>query len=334
MTSLTEAALVGFAAMERHLVSTTVTRLRLVGGAIVAAAVLAMAPQPANGVVVGTVTTFPVVANLSMDVTVTVHWQGIKAGCFAPQENFDIVHTFSYDTHPNGKKSTVKPGIATLTSGLGRRFFGATPTLGAPRGARQSGSASNWVLEVGYPAGCGSDPPPPPPPTIVTPQCKSVAERVSVSLEAASASAATHGGMTIRRTPSKNPTAPAGANIGASCFRTLHDIDFATKNSQLAIFDDMTFMQVPVPRLRQRLELLADGKSSAPLVFSISGDCNAAVARPSIGPVPNFVAHVGQPHDAIGQGGHDPGNSTCTVAGSGRLKLTRAGAVKEVTLRP
>jgi hypothetical protein len=302
---------------------------------LVALALVAVSPRPAGAVTLGTLTTYPVVAKLSMDMTVTVRWQGIKAGCFAPQENFDVVHTFSFDTHPTGRKSKVKPGKATLNSGpLVPPFFGATATLGAPKGAKQSGKTNGWDLEINYPAGCGTEPAKPPPPTIVAPRCIPIAERTSVSLEMATPEDKRDGVITIRRTPSKNPTAAEGANMGPSCYRTLHDVKFATERSVVAIFANMTFVQVPIPNLAGRLDLLAGPKGPAPYIFRISGDCSAAVAKPSIGPEPGFDRSVGQPHDAIGQAWNDtPGNNTCTISGTGRLDLTRTGDVKTTRIR-
>lgn len=310
-------------------------RTSLLAGALIALACVAALPSPANSVVLGKLTTYPVVAKVSMDLTVTVGWQGIKAGCFAPQENFDVVHSLSFDTHPTGKKSKVKPGTATLNSGpLVPAFFGATATLGAPKGAKQSGKTNGWDLEINYPAGSNCGTPQPPPPTIVAPVCNVVAERTSVSLEMATPEDKKDGVITIRRTPSKNPTAPEGASMNPSCYRTLHDVKFATERSVMAIFPNMTFIQVPIPNLAGRLDLLAGPKGPAPYIFRISGDCSAAVASPSIGPEPGFERILGQPHDAIGQGWNDaPGNNICTVSGSGRLDLIRTGNVKKTTIK-
>jgi hypothetical protein len=304
-------------------------------GTLLAVALLAVSPRPGSGAVLGTLTTYPVVAKLSMDLTMTVHWHGIKAGCFAPQEDFDVVYTFSFDTHPNGKKSTVKPGTATLNSGpLAPSFFGATATLGAPKGANQSGTTNGWVIEVNYPPGCGTEPAKPPPPTILAPRCNSIAERTSVSLEMAEPDEKRDGVMTIRRTPSKNPTAAEGASIHPSCYRTLHDVKFATRRSVVAVFPTMTFAQVPIPNLAGRLDLLAGPKGVAPFIFRIGGDCSSASARPSIGPEPGFDRIAGQPHDAIGQAWNDaPGNNTCTISGTGRLDLIRTGRVKTTSIR-
>lgn len=304
-------------------------------GALLAAALLAVSPRPGNAAVLGTLTTYPVVAKLSMDMTVTVHWHGITAGCFAPQENFDVVHTFSFDTHPNGKSSKVKPGTATLNSGpLVPSLFGATATLGAPKGAKQSGKVNGWDLEINYPAGCGTEPAKAPPSTIVAPQCKPITERTAISLEMAAPDEKRNGIMTIRRTPTKNPAAPTGASMGASCFRTLHDVKFSTDRSVVAVFEDMTFLQIPIPNLAGRLDLLAGPKGPAPYVFRISGACHDARVKPSIGPEPGFSSSPGQPHDAIGQAWNDsPGNNTCTISGSGRLDLIRTGNVKKTTIR-
>lgn len=302
---------------------------------LAALALVAVSPRLANAAIRGTLTTYPVEAKLSMDMTVRVSWKGIKAGCFAPQENFDVVHSFSFDTHPNGKKSKVKPGTATLNSGpLVPAFFGATATLGAPRGAKQSGTTNGWDLEINYPAGANCGSPPPVPPAIVAPRCKTIAERTSISLEMAEPEEKKDGVMTIRRTPSKNPTAPEGAGMGSSCYRTLHDVKFSTASSTVAIFENMTYVQIPIPNLAGRLDLLAGPKGPAPYVFRISGDCSAARAAPSIGPEPGFAPVPGQPHDAIGQGWNDsPGNNTCTISGTGRLDLIRTGTVKKTSIR-
>jgi hypothetical protein len=308
---------------------TVLTRPGIVVALLASAALVAPPPHPADAVVLGTLTTFPVVTNLSMDIKVTVHWKGIKAGCFAPQEDFDVVHTFSFDTHPNGKKSKVRPGTATLNAGpLVPEFFGATATLGAPGGAKQSGKAGSWILETQYPGGCGPDPAPPVPASITAPNCKAITERVSVSAEISEPGEERHGVLTIRRTPSANRTAAEGAGMGASCHRTFHDISFSTEGSQAAIFENMTFIRVPVPNLRARLDRLVDSPPSAPLIFSISGECGSAAVRPSIGPVSGFEKRATQPHDSIGQAWSDTGNNTCTISGTGKVSFARVGKVR------
>ncbi|MEW6582454.1 MAG: hypothetical protein AB1416_06815 [Actinomycetota bacterium] len=294
-----------------------------------AAALLAVAAPPlVSAAAAKTLVTYPVAIKVDMEVTQRSIWKGIKPGCFAPQESFDTTYEISLKTHPQGPKSKVKNAVATL---LGDNY-GTTYAFGAPGGAKQSGKSPGWNLEVAYPAGCGPDPAPPVPAGISAPKCANVSERVAATLIQTSDGKKGDGLLVIQRTP-KAALSAKSASIGDSCHRTLHDVDFATIASELDINLRTTFIQIPVPKLHDKLlDLAIVSNPTRSHSFSFSGDCWETRMRPSIGPDPAFTRTPSHPHNAIGQNFTEDGANACLVTGSGRVTITRVGPLKKVTL--
>ncbi|MDO8630077.1 MAG: hypothetical protein Q7R41_06245 [Phycisphaerales bacterium] len=293
------------------------------------------------GAVATVLQTFKTSIDVKLDVTERSIWQGIRPGCYAPQEDFDMTYQMRIDSRPDGKKSKVKNGTATLTPAS----FGVTPNYGDKKSFRQYSSASPWTLETQYPPGCG-DAAPAPPAWAVSPGCKKINERVEAGLiqetvddpdDPASHLLSDDGSLLLVRTPKAAPTI-IGASMGESCLRTLHDISSIGLHSNLAIDLKSTLLSVPIPKLQTKLSRLADGSSKSRPSFRvpirISGDCKSMRMRPSIGPNPDFIdTPFSQPHNALGAFNGDASKTVCMVSGAGSVTVRREGRVVE-TLVP
>lgn len=302
------------------------------------AAVLGLALTAGSaGAVVISLDTFKTSIDVRLNITEHSIWNGIRPGCFAPQENFDIRYHLSIDSTPT-RKSKIKNGTATLTGGS----FGVTPSYGDRRSWEQFSTPGQWTLETQYPAGCGTEPAPPPPAWATTPACKSIKERVSASLsqntvndpsDPTSNLSSDDGALIIFRTPRAKPTVN-GASIGDSCLRTLHDVSPMGADSIVNIGLKDSFITVPVPNLDVKLKRLTRGSSRSRPSFrvpiKISGNCNAMEMKPYNGPSDNFVATpFSQPHNALGSFNGEADKSICTIAGSGVAIVRRTGKVVE-----
>lgn len=303
---------------------------------LVAVVSLAFAAGPAEAVVVG-VKAFKTSIDVRLNVTEHSIWHGIRPGCFAPQEDFDIRYHVTIDSTPT-RKSKIKMGRTALTAGS----YGVTPNYGDRRSFEQFSTAGQWTLETQYPAGCGTEPAPPPPAWATSPTCKRIKERVSASLsqntindpnDPTSNVGSDDGVLLIFRTPRAKPTVN-GASIGDSCLRTLHNIDAIGADSLVNIGLKDTFISVPVPNLQSKLSRLSRGsRKSRPsfrVPIKVSGTCNAMKMVPSTGPSDNFFpSPFSHPHNALGSFNGEPDKSICTIAGSGVAVVRREGAVRE-----
>lgn len=302
--------------------------------ALAALALLGLTPAGAGAVLVS-LKTFPVSVDVDLEITEKTAWTGIRPGCYAPAENFSMTYKLDMRTRPNGPKSKIKRGTATLTGAS----YGTTETFGAKGGFRQLGSPGSWELETKDPPGCDSGAPPPPA-WAVSPTCKRISERVSTALLAndiddpddpTSNRVSSDGVLAIARTPKPVPTA-GGATMGASCYRTLHDITREGLSSAIAIAPTSTFIMVPIPKLELKLAALARGSSHARPSFrvdiTVGGDCAGMRMKPSLGPDPDFTkAPFSQAHDALGSFNGEADRTLCTISGSGRVIVRREGAV-------
>lgn len=304
------------------------------------AAGFALTASPAHAVA-QLLQTFKTSIDVKLDVTERSIWEGIRPGCYAPQENFDMSYQLRVDSRPNDKKSKIKEGTAALTS----VSFGVTPSYGDKKSFRQFSTASPWTLETQYPADC-SGTAPPPPAWAVTPQCKRINERVEANLlqntindpdDPASARPSDDGVLLLVRTPRAAPTIN-GASIGDPCYRTFHDMTAVTADSLMAIDLNSTVISIPIPNLQKKLSRLADGsRKSRPsfrVAIRVSGNCNSMRMRPSNGPNLDFVATpFSQPHNALGSFNGDASKTQCMISGAGSATVRREGAVRE-TLVP
>lgn len=280
--------------------------------------------------------TFKTSIDVRLNITEHSIWQGIRPGCYAPAEDFDMRYHLSLDSTPLGKRSNIKSGTTSLTPGV----FGVTPSYGDKRSFEQFSTPGQWTLETAYPGGCGSEPAPPPPAWAVSPGCTAIKERVSATLsqntvndpsDPTSNLPSDDGALVISRSPRARPAA-SGRSIGDSCFRTLHDVASMGVDSYVSMGLKDTFISVPVPNLQAKLSRLAKGSSGSRPTFrvpiKISGTCNAMHMSPSNGPHPDFVATpFSQPHNALGAFNGEANRTVCTIAGSGIAVVRREGKV-------
>ncbi len=306
--------------------------LCLAAAASVAVSVgLAAAASPAAALVQN-LQTFPVSVDVKLKLTERSTWKGIRDGCYAPAENFDMTYELTIDSRPNGKKSKVRVGTATLTGGS----FGATASYGDRGSFRQFSAPSPWELETQDPAGCGSDPPPAPPSWATSPTCRHISEQVSAILGRTSGDNAGDGTLILVRTP-KPTTATRGAGIGDSCYRTLHNITAQGIDSEITIGLRETVVSVPLPKFAHKLRGLTEGSGRARPSFrvpiTVGGDCLAMHMTPSTGAHPDFTrAPFSQPHEALGPFNGDAAQTPCTISGSGRVVVRREGAVVDTAI--
>lgn len=301
---------------------------------LIAVLALAVSAGPAGAVVIS-LKTFKTSIDVRLNITEHSIWHGIRPGCYAPHEDFDIRYHISIDSKPT-RKSEIKNGTASLTGGS----YGVTPSYGDRRSFEQFSTPGQWTLETQYPGGCGSEPAPPVPAWATSPTCKSLKERVSASLsqntvddpnDPTSNLGADDGALLLTRTPRAKPTVN-GASIGDSCFRTLHSVNPKGVDSNVALGLKDTFISVPIPNLNAKLSRLAKGsRKSRPsfrVPIKVSGDCKAMQMTPSNGPSDNFFeSPFSQPHNALGSFNGEPDKSICTIAGSGVAIVRREGRV-------
>lgn len=312
----------------------THTRTRASLALLAALLGLALAAAPASAVVVS-LKTFKTSIDVRLNITEHSIWNGIRPGCYAPQENFDISYHIAMDSTPN-RKSKIKNGVASLTGGS----FGVTSSYGDRRSFQQFSTPGQWTLESQYSGDCGPDPAPPVPAWATSPTCAKINERVSASLsqntvddpnDPTSNVGSDDGALVVTRTPRAKPTVN-GASIGDSCFRTLHSVDPVGADSNVAIGVKDTFILVPIPNLQSKLSRLARGSGKSRPSFrvpiKVSGSCNAMQMKPYNGPSDNYVATpFSQPHNALGSFNGEPDKSICTITGSGVAIVRREGRV-------
>ena len=285
------------------------------------------------GAVITSVETFKTSIDVKLDLDETSNWQGIQAGCYAPQEEFDMEYGLSIDSTPH-KNSKLKSGVASLTGAS----FGVTPNYGDKGSFTQTGRPGQWTLQTQYPTGCGGEPAPPVPAWAASPTCKKVSERVEATLlmndlndPDADLGSLTDGTLMLIRTPKAKPTV-FGRSIGAGCHRTLQDIYPKGLASLVEISLKSTIISVPVPRLQSKLKKISNGSDRSKPSFSIpiriSGSCDAMEMSPTVGPRPEFTdSPISFPHKALGSVNGDASKTTCYVHGKGKAIVRRVGPV-------
>lgn len=312
-------------------------RNRILVTLVVSALALAATASSAGAVALG-LSTFKTSIDVNLDITENSEWKGIRPGCYAPGEEFEMNYKLHIDSRPK-KSSKIKTGIASLTGAS----FGVTPNYGAKGSFRQSGKPGQWTLQTNYPAGCTGSAPQPPP-WASSPQCKKISERVYASLRQsditdpdAQDGSVLDGTLVLMRVK-KASTASLGTSIGNPCHRTLQSIYSEGVQSLVEISMKTTIIEVPVPLLRRKMEKLAKGSDRSRPDFSIpirvAGDCDSMRMTPYTGPDPDFIAdRIGVPHQALGDSEGKESNSLCHIGGRGTATVTRVGPVVE-TLVP
>jgi hypothetical protein len=284
------------------------------------------------GATVSLLTTFKTEIDVKLKVSQHSGWNGIRPGCFAPQESFDTTITAKLDSSPSSK-SKIKAGTTSLMPGS----FGTTASYGAKNSFVQSAKSGMWDLQVQNPASCDT-PAPPVPSWAVSPTCKKISERVWGSIiqhdtdgDATSQAKLTDGSLLIMRVP-KFSSKDRGKSIGDGCLRSLREVRGSGVDAEVDFMKQNTYVQVPIPRLQSKLDGLtkggARGRPSFKINIKIGGDCNAMTMSPSIGENPSFQQLIGSsPHQALGSVDGDFSKSPCTVSGSGRAIVRRVGKV-------
>lgn len=276
--------------------------------------------------------------DVKLDITEVSNWKGIRTGCYAPQEDFSMTYKLHLDSTPK-KSSKLISGRASIT----KKSFATTPTYGAKGSFTQTGLPGQWTLQTAYPFGCGGSPAPAPPDWAANPVCSPVSERAQATLLQTDITdpddrdgSLNDGTLLLIRTPKAKPTV-FGSSIGAGCYRTLQDIYAEGVQSTAAISLKSTLLEIPVPKLKNKLIRIATGSDNANPSFRIPinvvGDCSAMQMSPYTGPNPDFTPRpLTEPHQALGSSGDNPANSTCTLKGKGHADVTRESAVVSVDI--
>lgn len=297
--------------------------------AIAASAGLSAGAPRSDAVVLGLLKTYRTAIDVDLEITERVTWKGIRPGCFAPAEDFDVTYRFDVQSQPR-RTSRVTAATTTITPGI----VGVTYSYGDRGGFRQFSSGGPWELQTANPGNCPAASPVPS--WAGSPTCKRIAERVSASLQMEPGGR--DGRLTVTRTPKARPTL-RGASIGASCFRALTEIDAVGLASEIAVSERATLIVIPVRSLRAKLNALAEGSDRARPSFrlpvTISGDCTAMKMSGSIGPKPDFAkSPYPVPNRALGSPADLAKATSCSISGRGDFTVRRVGPVVETAFRP
>lgn len=306
-------------------------RNRLLAALVVSALALAATATSAGAVAFG-LSTFKTSIDVRLDITQNSEWKGIRPGCYAPGEDFGMNYKLHLDSRPK-KSSKIQTGVASITGAS----FGVTPNYGAKGSFKQTGKPGQWTLQTKYPAGC-SGAAPPPEPWAVTPQCKSISNRLYATLRQsditdpdAQDGSVLDGTLVLMRVKNAS-TASLGTSLGNPCHRTLQSVYSEGVQSLIDISMKTSIIEIPVPLLKRKMEKLAKGSSKARPDFDIrirvSGDCDSMRMSPYTGPDPDFdPSRIGKPHQASGDSQGKESNQLCHMGGSGWATVTRVGPV-------
>lgn len=293
--------------------------------ALVAALIVAAVAAGAAQASLFKLETFKTSIDVKLNLTEHSMWNGIQPGCFAPQEKFDMTYQMRVDSTPS-RRSDIRNGTTTLSN----LAYGTTPAYGDKRSFNQYSSSAPWELQVQNPASCNTETPQVPA-WATSPTCKKAYNRVEASLLMTSEAKKGDGSLVLNRISRIGRT--SGTDIGASCFRTLHEIKTEHLDTALAIDTTHTMAQLPIPDLEAKLERISRGSArshpSFKVNFRISNTCNNMGISPSTGEDSNFlVGLTSTPHQALGTHNGDPARSTCTISGFGTAIVRREGRVQ------
>lgn len=286
---------------------------------------------PSAGAVIIGLTSFKTSIDVDLKLTEHTKWTGERAGCFAPYENWDLKYNLDIDSRPT-RNSKIVSGTTSLMSieeGSGTSF-----SFGAKNSFKQNSSNASWELQTQNPADC-------PAATLVpswatSPTCKKISERVMASLTETKSEGTDPGDgiVQIVRVRKAKPAA-SPTRIGDSCYRTLHDLSAGVQDAEVGITPRETMLTVPVARLKQKLENLADGGAKSRPSFRIKvrywSVCNffgitpQTASRPGFAPSPFSTAHM-----FLGGFNGEPDRSICTLSGGGTITVRREGKVSRI----
>lgn len=274
--------------------------------------------------------TFKTSIDVKLSLTETSSWNGITEGCYAPQEKFNIAYQMRIDSTPS-RRSEVKDGTTTLSN----LAYGTTSSYGAKRSFNQYSSSAPWELVTQNPASCDTAAPPVPD-WASSPTCKKVYNRVDAQLVMTSKASKGDGSLVLNRV--SRPGGTAGGNIGASCYRTLHNIKTGHFDTEIGIDTTHTFIQLPIPNLETKLKKISRGSSgsrpSFRVNFRISDSCINMGVSPTTGEDDGFLPGIfSTPHQSLGDHKGDTNRSNCRISGNGTAVVRREGRVRSTRFK-
>lgn len=301
---------------------------RVVVALIASLMLVAAATSTASAVTIG-FKSFKTSIDVDLKLTQHTEWNGERAGCFAPFEKWSHDYTLDIDSTPT-RKSKVTNATATYQQ-LTPEGTGTTYSFGAPGSFKQSSSNASWELTTKNAASCGETPPVPS--WATSPTCKKISERVGASMIESGAEGTKEGDgmLQIIRTPKAKPN-PFGKSIGASCYRTLHDLSTVFADTEIGIALKSTIITVPIPGFKDELRDLALGGAKSRPSFKqrirFWSVCNNFNMTPQTVWKPDWTkSDFTQPHQFLGSFGGEAERSVCKLSGSGWVKVTREGKV-------
>lgn len=289
---------------------------------------IAAAASTASAVTIG-FKSFKTSIDVQLNLTEHTEWNGERPGCFAPYEKWSYDYGLDIDSTPSKKsKSTL---ATTTVQPLIPKGTGTTYAFGAPGSFKQSSSNASWELTTANPANCPTAPAVPG--WATSPTCKKISERVGASLIESGAEGTKEGDgmLQIIRTPKAKPM-PFGKSIGASCYRTLHNLDTSFYDAEVGITLKSTIITMPIPDLVEKLRDIGTGGASERPSFKVRlrfwSKCNNYNMSPQ-GPIDTgfSMSPFSQPHQFLGSFNGESERSKCTLSGSGWLKVRREGKV-------
>lgn len=306
-------------------------RVKFVAALLASLALIVSAASVASAVTIG-FKSFQVSIDVDLNLTEHTEWNGERSGCFAPYEKWS--HDFTVDidsspgrkTHPTRARATVQQLVEDGT--------GTTPSYGAKGSFVQSSSNGSWELTTTNPASCGETPPVPD--WATSPTCKKTSERVAATLVESGATGTANGDgiLQLYRTPRAKPN-PFGKSIGASCYRTLHDLETAFADAEFGITEKSTIIQLPIPDLKEKLTDIGRGGAKSHPKFKVRlriwSLCNNVNLRPTTAEKPGWVkSPFSQPHQFLGSFNGEPERTKCNLGGSGWLTVRRESKVQRL----
>lgn len=293
--------------------------------------VYAVSAQEAGAVRIG-IKSFKTSIDVRLGMIEHTKFRGEREGCFAPFENWDYRYNIDIDSKPR-KKSKVTKGTTTIFMAQDNGT-GTTPSYGDKGSFKQAASNASWDLTVANPSSCPAAPPVPE--WATSPTCKKISERVSATLVESGTEGTKEGdGQLILTRVRKARPNPIGASIGASCYRTLHDLATEYADAEVGIALKSTILTIPIPDLKDKLIDISRGGAKSRPSFRVkirhTASCNDFGMFPRTAAKPDFLkSPFSQPHQFLGSFDGDPSRSVCSLVSSGSVVVRREGKVKSI----
>lgn len=300
----------------------------LVAAVVASLVLIAAAASTASAVTIG-FKSFRTSVDVDLKLTEHTEFDGVRSGCYAPFEKWSYDYGLDIDSTPTRKsKSTL---ATTTVQPLVPKGTGTTYAFGAKGSFKQNSSNASWELTTKDPAPCSAAPPAPD--WASSPTCKKISERVGAALIESGTEGTKEGDgiLQIIRTRTAKPN-PFGKSIGASCYRTLHNLETSFYDAEVGIGLKSTIITMPIPDLVEKLRDIGTGGPKERPSFKVRlrfwSKCNNYNMSPQ-GPIDtSFVqSPFSLPHQFLGSFNGEAERSKCTLSGSGWLKVTREGKV-------